>query len=110
MTAGPQVAQSVGELPLSPTLVTRDAGKANAHFLGMLCRMDRSSYDYQQGVRHEWMSWWWLHLDGVQKWGASVLNNPDDLHVVMCCVAGHHPAVPSRERPFRLRRRASLLA
>ncbi len=71
-----------------------DVGKANDHFRGMLCgTADRAAYDYRQAVRHEWLSWWWLHLDNVREWAMSVLHERSDFDIVLCCVAGHHPAV-----------------
>lgn len=76
-----------------------DVGKANDHFLGMLTRSrDRSVYDFRQTVRHEWISWWWLHQTEVRDWAMSQLDSPDDWFLVVCCVAGHHPKV-NRETP-----------
>ena len=46
-----------------------DVGKANEHFQGMLTRSaDRSRYNFQQALRHEWVSLLWLQQPEVQQW------------------------------------------
>ncbi len=80
-----------------------DVGKANNHFLGMLQRSsERQQNHFRQALRHEWVSWWWLHLHDVRKWACSVLEHPDDFHVVACCVCGHHPAAKRPTPPEHL--------
>ncbi len=85
------------QLPRFRKIVTlaaavHDIGKANDHFLGMLTRAaDRADNDYRQAVRHEWLTWWWLHQPHVREWAEQSLEHPDDWYLVLCCVAGHHP-------------------
>jgi CRISPR-associated endonuclease/helicase Cas3 len=69
-----------------------DVGKANDHFQGMITRSQaRADYDWRQAVRHEWLSWWWLHQPSVRCWAETTVEEPDDWFLVACCVAGHHP-------------------
>jgi len=71
-----------------------DVGKANDHFQRIVRpKSDGSDCDYLQALRHEWVSWWWLHLPEVRDWARSVLDSPDDVRFVLCAIAGHHPKV-----------------
>ncbi len=76
-----------------------DVGKANEHFQGMLTRSaDRSRYNFQQALRHEWVSLLWLQQPKIQQWVREVFPEEFDVLVLECYICGHHPG-PRRPTP-----------
>ena len=74
-----------------------DLGKANDHFLGMICgtpeRLDRL-----QGLRHEWVTI--LMLKELKDWlQPAVCGSEIDFSLVEWAVAGHHPARDHKSPP-----------
>ena len=71
-----------------------DVGKANSHFQGMLTRSaDRSQYNFQQALRHEWVSLLWLHQPVIQRWIREFFDSDSDILALECCICGHHPGL-----------------
>ncbi len=76
-----------------------DVGKANSHFQGMLTRSaDRSHYNFQQALRHEWVSLLWFHQPVIQRWFRKFFDSEPDILALECCICGHHPG-PMRPTP-----------